>query len=620
MAEQHDRILGYFLEEASEHLHTIEQGLCKLPETVRQPATIRELFRAAHSIKGSAAMLGLTDVQQVGNQFEANFKLLKEQPQIAVDRQLQALFLDSFNFLRAAIADVRASNDPYRRDPATPDPIGDPVFEELKAYLQHLLMQSEPLHQESPVRDLQPEPAIDQVFGEYVTRKLGEITGLCLQLDRPEIRSQIQKICQKLGNLGENFEFLEWSNLFAACRLAIANPVNTLPRLGEIISIAVKQAQLVVLSGRPSAIQIPVELAALIERQAPVAHQAERQTEPFRVDNPYDPFASMQIEPEETTHKLNSQPTISTEQLPPPLTPVLSTVTNSIPGTTDLPAILSQSLTANMPLGGQVVDLHSGAPAIDLTTANDNFINLDTHNEANFSVNTNELDQFMNSLDSNLAAEDTWMAAEDLFDLNDNPPIDFAELSSDPVTVHLPVTPIDRATTEYDEETFYTPELGNLDDGDMANFWSNNELATPQQSIYSALDLPNSIDDRFQPDSSPALDLNIAVPEFTLDAQMSDLFPTIAPPANDWEIEQATHLPATVPAIVDESDSQALDLTAELEDRAIPLVAIVDLEPISVENWEAELPNSPLANDLTSEILFFEDLNSPILSGLFSGI
>ena len=113
MAEQHDRILGYFLEEAGEHLKTIEQGLRKLPETVRQPTMIRELFRAAHSIKGSAAMLGLVDVQKIGNQFEANFRLLKEQPQIAVDNQLQSLFLESFRFLEAGINDVRIARDPY---------------------------------------------------------------------------------------------------------------------------------------------------------------------------------------------------------------------------------------------------------------------------------------------------------------------------------------------------------------------------------------------------------------------------------------------------------------------------------------------------------------------------
>ena len=162
---EHDRILGYFLEEAVEHLNTIEQGLLNLPETVKQPAMIRELFRAAHSIKGSAAMLGLADVQKVGNQFEANFKLLKEQPQIAVDKQLQSLFLESFRFLRAGFEEVRGSKDPYRQDPNTPDPIGDPVFEELKSYLQQLLSTTEPTI--APATDQNParDPALEQVFG-----------------------------------------------------------------------------------------------------------------------------------------------------------------------------------------------------------------------------------------------------------------------------------------------------------------------------------------------------------------------------------------------------------------------------------------------------------------------
>ncbi len=640
MAEQQDRILGYFLEEASEHLHTIEQGLGKLPETVRQPATIRELFRAAHSIKGSAAMLGLTDVQQVGNQFEANFKLLKEQPQIAVDRHLQSLFLESFNFLRAAIDDVKASNDPYRRNLATPDPIGDPVFEELKSYLQHLLTQIEPAPkiQELPTRDVPPEPAVEQVFGEYVTRKLGEIAELCLQLDRPEIRSQIQKICQKLGNLGENFEFLEWSNLFAACRLAIANPHNTLPQLGEKIGIAVKQAQIFVLSGRPSAIQIPPDLVTLIERQERVAHQPERQPELFRVDNPHDPFLTMQIEGDETTQKLNSSPTGSTDPLPASLAPVLSTITNSLVATNELPAILSQSLTEQMPLSDRAAALQSTVPAIDPIAANDSFINLTTHSDANFDAKTVELDDFMNSLNGELADEDTWMTEDDLFDLNDNSPIDFAELAIDPVElqvadpVDLPVlaTPIllatDPSALEYDEETFYTPELGDLNDGDIVNFWSDTQLTAPQQSLYSALDLPDSLGDRFQPDSSPAVDLDIAAPEFTLDAQMSDLFPTVTPPKAELVQEPTAGVDASVPAIVElsaalaqESDlpaidtpleSLAFDLENNTEERS---VTTADLEP-SGENWETELTNAKTTSDLTSDILFLEDLNSPPLA------
>ncbi len=602
---EHDRILGYFLEEASEHLHTIEQGLGKLPETVRQPTMIRELFRAAHSIKGSAAMLGLSDVRQVSNQFEANFKLLKEHPQIAVDRQLQALFLDSFNFLRAAIDEVRGSSDPYRRDPASLDPVGDPVFEELKSYLHHLVQQSGsiPAPAAPTVDDLAAEPAIERVFGEYVTRKLGEIAALCLQLDRPDIRSQIQKICQKLGDLGENFEFLEWSNLFAACRLAVANPHNTLPKLGESISIAVKQAQVLVLSGRASAIQIPPELTTLIERQG---QPPDRQVEPFRVDNPHDPFASMPLDGDRSTQKLDP-PTVSTEPLPAP-SPVFSTVTNSLSVATDLPSILSQSLTAPMP------GMANGNVLNGLSASSDNFINLSTDSEAEFEANTVELDEFMNSLDGEMAGDDTWMTDEDFFSLNDNAPIDFADLDSDRAVPIAPATPSVSpaiAATEYAEETFYTPEPGDLNDGELVTFWADDRPIAPQQSLYTALDLPDNIGDRFQPDSSPAVDFDLAAPEFTLDAQMSDLFPTLPPTETD-PVDRSTTANAAVP---DSTIDLSVDLASEPTDRIVvgqnlPAHTIPAPEPIASEQWEAELPNSQITNNLTSDILYLEDLGS----------
>lgn len=50
--EAQKRILNYFIEEARDHLATIEQGLLSLRDTVGDPEQINELFRAAHSIKG----------------------------------------------------------------------------------------------------------------------------------------------------------------------------------------------------------------------------------------------------------------------------------------------------------------------------------------------------------------------------------------------------------------------------------------------------------------------------------------------------------------------------------------------------------------------------------------
>jgi len=60
--QQQQRIMGYFIEEAREHLQTIEQGVLNLHNILDEPESINELFRAAHSIKGGAAMLGVGSV------------------------------------------------------------------------------------------------------------------------------------------------------------------------------------------------------------------------------------------------------------------------------------------------------------------------------------------------------------------------------------------------------------------------------------------------------------------------------------------------------------------------------------------------------------------------------
>jgi chemotaxis protein histidine kinase CheA len=505
---EHDRILGYFLEEASEHLNTIEQGLRKLPETVKQPQTIRELFRAAHSIKGSAAMLGLLDIQKIGNQFEANFKLLKEQPQIAVDKQLQSLFLESFSFLQAGIEEVRVSKDPYRQDPATPDPVGDPVFEELRSYLQHLLTTGDFRTVPSAIhsRDLDQNTAIEQVFGEYVTRKLDEVLSLFLQPDQPALRTQIQQICQKLGNLGENFEFLEWTNLFTACRLAIANPANTLTQLSESISIAIKQAQVLVLADRPQAIRVTPDLEVLIVgKNSKSTSLGSENLSTWQLTNPHDPVASNGGAPSETTQRLDHIPTQS----------------NDI-STQDL----SKVEYSNINTSNQLTDSIATDPAA-------------------MTADELELDEFMNLLGEDRSAEGTWIEDDNFFnsqvslqDLGESTTDPFQSqpfASTDTPKSIDPSFDLAQAIAEqqagnddYNEETFYNPDLEEIDDQAIDNFWSDTKLELAQhQPISPDLDLTAS-DQPLQPDFSPVMDLgDVMGPSFGLDLPISDLFPTV---------------------------------------------------------------------------------------------
>jgi chemotaxis protein histidine kinase CheA/ActR/RegA family two-component response regulator len=591
--EKHDRILGYFLEEASEHLNTIEQGLLKLPETVRQPTTIRELFRAAHSIKGSAAMLGLLDIQKIGNQFEANFKLLKEQPQIAVDRHLQSLFLESFGFLKAGIEEVRQSSDPYRQDPATIDPIGDPVFEELKAYLQQLLA-AEPaaVVPDKIAIDGSKDPAIEQVFGEYVTRKLDTIISLCLQPDLPEVRAQIQQTCQKLGNLGENFEFLEWTHLFTACRLATANPANFLPQLGESISIAVKQAQALVLAGRDREISVTADLEALIISKS--------------VPLPTDDLQSTAALPERVqpaTQNLGRDAT--TEQLPALI---------SIGSGTTLPL----APTAQLP---------------DFNSTNSLFADSNSAFLSEFDPEAMELNEFMNLLGDELPSEGTWMQ-DDEFGLA-LPSIDLDNLANhesfQPQMSDAAAIEIETATSNNlslvpdlnDEETFYTPELSDLD-GQMPDFSSTTALSVAQhQPIYSDLHPLDHLDGQLQPDFSPSLPLaESPVPDFSLDYPIDNLFPAAATP-DEWA--NLADLSADSMAAAEPISDP---LQFDFEDESLQVATtgtIAAIDPIDVQpSQPAELP-PPQSIDLqhqsveaettdgsttTSDLLSLESLNS----------
>ncbi|WP_017713072.1 Hpt domain-containing protein [Prochlorothrix hollandica] len=94
-ADNQQRILGYFIEEAKDHLETLGQGLQAFANTLADPEMLNELFRAAHSIKGGAAMLNLGPLQQVAAHLEDDFKILKDHPHVPSQSPIASLFQSS---------------------------------------------------------------------------------------------------------------------------------------------------------------------------------------------------------------------------------------------------------------------------------------------------------------------------------------------------------------------------------------------------------------------------------------------------------------------------------------------------------------------------------------------
>jgi chemotaxis protein histidine kinase CheA/ActR/RegA family two-component response regulator len=147
MQPEQQRILGYFIEEAKEHLATIENALLNLQTVVDDPELMSEVFRAAHSVKGGAAMLGIHSMQHIAHRLEDYFKVLRENP-VRVDQHLESLFFKGFDVLNSLTEELEQSF--VLTDERTQQTIHDlePVFMEIQTHLGQLTgteIESEPL-------------------------------------------------------------------------------------------------------------------------------------------------------------------------------------------------------------------------------------------------------------------------------------------------------------------------------------------------------------------------------------------------------------------------------------------------------------------------------------------
>ncbi|MDF5706956.1 MAG: response regulator [Nostoc sp. S4] len=310
LPEQQQRILGYFIEEARDHLNTIEQGLLNLESTLNDPEMISEVFRAAHSIKGGAAMLGLTSIQHTSHRLEDCFKVLKEHP-VQIDQKLESLFLGVSDTLKALLEHL---SGPFGLSEETANTLmseTEPVFQWLNEHLEQLVQQgnsgvatpsatevtgsvenvstltelflrrdipslAEDAHQESTEKDISVAPQEvlssanakeNQNWSEFqaqVLQTLRQMLQLFKQTTTSSTRQNLQECCYQLVKLGETWNLSKWCGLCEAAASAIANPQNTYLTLAKIVITEIKQAQELVLQGREAEIAIGQQLEALL--------------------------------------------------------------------------------------------------------------------------------------------------------------------------------------------------------------------------------------------------------------------------------------------------------------------------------------------------------------------
>jgi chemotaxis protein histidine kinase CheA len=252
-ATKQQQIMGFFIEEAKEHLDTIEQGMLNLEATLADSEQMNEVFRAAHSVKGGAAMLGFDSIHRTAHHLEDAFKILKDNP-VKPDRQLENLFLKVFDVLKEL---VEALQSPFGFQEAQAGQIvqnAQPAFAEVETYLHHLI-KNKSNKTVAAVRVSAEAPA-------FINAALRKMLQLFKQGDTPLCRQQLSTLCDRMGQLSN---CSAWRGLLKVAQGAIANSQSSYSTLAPLIIKEIKLSGDLLVTGRSSEI-IPSDT---LQRLAP---------------------------------------------------------------------------------------------------------------------------------------------------------------------------------------------------------------------------------------------------------------------------------------------------------------------------------------------------------------
>ncbi|MBD2101690.1 hybrid sensor histidine kinase/response regulator [Leptolyngbya sp. FACHB-261] len=281
-----------FLEEAQEYLNTIEAVLLGIALSRINPTKMDAALRAAHSIKGGAAMMGFQGLSLLAHRLEDFFKVLKTQHQaIELDTSLEQLLLASIDLLRQVIVLNRQKTDINEQWLTT---YAEPILSQLQQRLG------------DPPEDtnllLTPETQQDTaalLLETEVEGCLQRLESVLADPTQPCLYEEFSIMTQELEGLGEMLQFTPFSQLCSSILQTLeANP----QRVEEIAHLALqqwRQAKVLVLAGQIE--DLPVQL---VLPNAAEASDFEPQPSPEQDRHPITIPISDELEANELAHEM----------------------------------------------------------------------------------------------------------------------------------------------------------------------------------------------------------------------------------------------------------------------------------------------------------------------------
>lgn len=289
MSDNQQRILGYFIEEAKEHLATIEQGLEDLQQTSQDSEKVHELFRAAHSVKGGGAMLGYNSIQKTAHRLEDAFKVFRD-GNVQVDEELKSLFFEAFDLLQDLITRLESPEGLTEAQGKELVEQAAPKFKQLQSHLNKCAditpviadlgeaggdgKQAEPQKSSSSEASSSRETASETSESDSKESPLTQLRPLLREMldyfkgeESDNSRQTLQEICDRAKKVAKDEQ--NWQTLLDQAKSAIGNPKHSYETLAPIIIKEIKQGADYLELGKSEKITASDALKHLAEASTP---------------------------------------------------------------------------------------------------------------------------------------------------------------------------------------------------------------------------------------------------------------------------------------------------------------------------------------------------------------
>lgn len=284
-----NELLGAFIAETQEFLQLLENHLLAMENAESAEARqqlVKEMFRAAHSIKGSALMFGFEDLSHAAHALEDGFAILRDRADLS---ELKSATVS------ALLSGVDRLKSMTEKSTATVTESGTPDSEELQEDAKEIAQIKAQLEAEYGTRDesaqwVQKNPAsttaIQSIFEQELPPILDRLETELSQLTR-ENQSQtlgvLNETYYQLSGLAGMLQLPEFGEIADRLRAIVDAPQlspEELQQLGWAIAQNLQSAREQVLHEQPIAIE-PFELpGAQTPPQTPAAEPSPPQPEP----------------------------------------------------------------------------------------------------------------------------------------------------------------------------------------------------------------------------------------------------------------------------------------------------------------------------------------------------